>query len=140
MEKMERNCFWLVDDDDLLHYILKKIIQKNGLEIETSSFYNGLEAIESLEDLIARDERLPCIIFLDINMPVCNGWCFLEKLNQLSEEKTSKITIFICSSSIDPEDLKKAEENKHITAFIEKPITLEKIHESIVIHKNRLHI
>lgn len=133
-----RNCFWLIDDDEFVHLIMKKTIKNNNLDIDVTGFNNGLDAFEALNSIINENLQLPCVIFLDINMPICNGWCFLDKYKSLDLNIIKNISLFIFSSSIDPLDVQLADENPNVVEFIEKPVSLNKILKAIEIHKSRL--
>lgn len=86
-------------------------------------FPNGRLALDDLNLMASEGAELPSIIFLDINMPVLDGWQFLEEFEQLLENQI--IHVFILSSSIDPLDLKRAEQFQSVREFIHKPIRYE---------------
>ena len=86
-------------------------------------FKNGLEAINNLKPIIASGENIPEVILLDINMPIMDGWQFLDEFIQIPCKQ--KIYIYIVSSSIDPADQQKIKEYENISNYIVKPITIE---------------
>lgn len=111
----------IVDDDTIFQFTTKVKIEKLSLA-ETIDIYNdGEEIYEYLKS--ASDKELPEILLLDINMPIVDGWDFLELYGGLPSTVTSKISIFMLSSSINPVDLEKAESHPHITKYITKPIS-----------------
>ena len=87
-------------------------------------FQNGKEALDALVHRKDQGERIPEVIFLDINMPIMDGWDFLDKV--MTMDLGDKIIINMITSSIDPLDLKKWNEAKakcpHILNFKNKPI------------------
>lgn len=120
----------LVDDDDINNFITVKLIRKAFPDAVLSTYLNGRLAIERLKDLIKNSpDKLPDYILLDINMPVMNGWEFLEeyKISNLDPEK--KIIIYILSSSVFSNDIDKAKSYESVANFISKPLNLESIRE-----------
>jgi CheY-like chemotaxis protein len=115
---------WIVDDDELFHMLVKRIAVKSGAASVVESFYHGKEASDRLLELQQLDQ-LPDIIFLDINMPLFDGWYFMREFAKMADEIKSNSRVYICSSSIAPDDRQKAESDQHVKAFIEKPLTSE---------------
>lgn len=112
----------IVDDDDLYLTILKKIILHYELCEEIMVFKNGQEAVDffkSVED--GEDERLPDVIFLDLDMPVLDGWGFLDEYPQF--ERVLKDTdIYISSSSKYSVDINRAKSYPFISDYLVKPL------------------
>ncbi len=129
------SCVWLVDDDELYQIITRKNLQKTGFPVVPASFYNGKEAFDALLEITQTGEQLPCVIILDLNMPIYDGWDFLQWYSQVGEELRNQISLYICSSSIDPNDHNKARSNPDIKAFVEKPMTTELLEEILLKHK-----
>lgn len=115
----------LVDDDEMSIYLEKKIIEQTGLVNTIKTFDNGLEAINFLKDNLNNPEVLPKIILLDICMPIMDGWAFLEEFKDLKHHLEEKIVIYILSSSISSDDIKKVQKINEVSNFIIKPITKE---------------
>ncbi|WP_316928100.1 response regulator [Gillisia marina] len=90
-------------------------------------FHNGEEALINLKSIIKAEEKLPDIILLDLNMPIMDGWQFLDEFTKIKTEK--KITIYIITSSVDPMDIEKAKEYNNVNNYIVKPITLEALQD-----------
>lgn len=122
----------LVDDDDTFVFITKKIIEKTNHVKEIKVFSNGLEALDYLKENLNSEYKLPDIIFLDLSMPIMDGWQFLDEFTTLETQKTSKIIIYICSSSISPHDIMKAKKMSAVSDFIIKPVTKDKFSEIIL--------
>lgn len=121
----------LIDDDPAFVYITEKIIEKTNKFKEVKVFDNGLNALNYLKENVKNSLHLPDIIFLDLSMPVMDGWQFLEEYALLNIENKSKITVYICSSSISPYDITRAKNISEVTDFIIKPITKEKLTEIV---------
>jgi CheY-like chemotaxis protein len=111
----------IIDDDDLSRLIVKKMIRKFDFADEV---VECATAIEGLNCLNTNSLALPEIIFLDINMPVLNGFEFLDKFEKLNKTVKEHCAIIMLSSSVDPDDIKRAEANKWVRSFLSKPLTL----------------
>jgi CheY-like chemotaxis protein len=125
------NFISIVDDDPIMVFGIKKMLNA-AVECEiVESYKNGKLAIESIKACIKEQRNLPEIIFLDINMPIMDGWQFLEEFITLPIAQ--KVKINIVTSSIDPYDLKQWEtfNNKthHVITFNNKPIKRHEIEE-----------
>lgn len=120
----------LVDDDEINNFISIKLIKKAVENTEISSCLNGRFAIEELVDLQKEDPgKLPDYILLDINMPVMNGWEFLEEYKRLNIDPQGKSQIYVISSSVFSNDINKARSYPLVKNFISKPLSVEKIRE-----------
>src|SRR5690606_10096826 len=87
---------------------------------------NGLEAIELLKGIVSDPTRqVPDIILLDIEMPIMNGWGFMEEFVKLPSEKTKDISVYTVSSSIAQEDKNRTASYAQIKAYITKPLTVD---------------
>jgi len=118
MNAIKKVC--LIDDDPIFVYGGKILLNRTHFCEEVITFSNGLEAIEYISALSLDGKTLPDLILLDINMPVMNGWEFLEEFSKL--QCAIKIPIFIVSSSVNPDDIKKASAYKSVYSFISKPL------------------
>ena len=78
---------FVIDDDKVFHFIIKKLFSKNNIDINPSFYMNGLEAIEEIKEKISNGVTMPDLILLDINMPIMDGWQFLDEFR-----KTKKAT------------------------------------------------
>ncbi|MEI7508475.1 MAG: response regulator [Flavobacterium sp.] len=120
---------FLIDDDHVIQYLNRHIMQSVFFCKNIIEAYNGLDALEYYKKLehsknISID--MPEIIFLDLNMPLMDGWEFYEIFKKKYPEYLEKTKIIFLTSSINPEEKKRALKNKNIVAFISKPLT-EKI-------------
>lgn len=121
----------IVDDDPITVFGIRKMLNL-VVECETIEAYkNGKIAFDSLRKKYLEDQDIPEVIFLDINMPIMDGWQFLEEFLKLPIKK--RIRINIVTSSIDPYDKKKWEFYKdkthHLITFNNKPIKRQEIAE-----------
>ena len=121
----------LVDDDEINNFISIKLIKKALADAEISACLNGKLAIEELSALQKNNpEKLPDFILLDINMPIMNGWEFLDEYKNLNID-SDKCKIFIISSSVFSNDISKARSYPLVKNFISKPLSVEKIREML---------
>ncbi|HEX8332043.1 MAG TPA: response regulator [Segetibacter sp.] len=112
----------LVEDDPITVMVCDRIIKMNGFSDEVKSCENGRYALEYLKEKATVGTYWPDIIFLDINMPVMNGWDFLEELEQIKDTLPPLPRIFILSSTVDPEDFSRAKSFSTVEDFISKPL------------------
>ncbi|WP_269686281.1 response regulator [Flavobacterium lacustre] len=124
---MSKKIIWVVDDDAIYQVIIHKIIQKSEMFSAFSSFKNGKEAVSALHKIIGKTELIPDIILLDINMPVMDGWEFMEEIKTIKSQIDKKVIIYIVSSSIAIEDKNKSKEFNDVFAFISKPVNVKDI-------------
>jgi two-component SAPR family response regulator len=116
----------LIDDDPLSNVFNTMMIKKNHPGTEVSAITNARDALKYLND----DKRKrPELIFLDLNMPVMNGWDFLEEYKKLNLE----INIVLVTSSDDSRDISKAKEYKEIKYYLVKPITTDNLKEAVAL-------
>lgn len=128
------NCILLVDDDLATNFINKKVIQRANITEHIQVSLNGKEAIDYLSNQgkfksTTIEYPKPQLILLDINMPVMDGWEFIESYKSLSLEQRKDIVIVMLSSSFNPADRAKAESIDEIVDFKQKPMTKETLIE-----------
>jgi CheY-like chemotaxis protein len=120
----------LVDDDEINNFISIKLIKKALLNTEIMACLNGKFAIDQLVEIQRKDpEKMPDYILLDINMPIMNGWEFLDEYKRLNIDPVGKCKIFIISSSVFSNDINKARSYPLVKDFISKPLNVDKIKE-----------
>ncbi len=113
----------IIDDDDVYQYTATKAIEEESIAKKILVFSEGEQAIQFLIDNMGNDDEIPDIIFLDIVMPVMDGWEFMEEYIKLKPRIGKKITIYMVSSSVDVSDIERAKKIEEITDYIIKPIT-----------------
>jgi len=122
-----------VDDDPITLMLCKKVIERVEFAKEIITAQNGEEAIQYFHDLAenAKDNvPYPKLTFLDLNMPVMNGWEFLEVYLQKGYQNLFPDAKFIVlSSTIDPDDVNQAKKYPIVVDFLSKPITKEMLED-----------
>jgi len=127
MKKVDIAC--IIDDDPVFVFGIKRIIQLtdfcNGFQV----YWNGKEALDHFHAIIENGEKVPEEIILDINMPVMDGWKFLEEFTKIQAK--NPITIYIVTSCIDSADSKRAQQFEDITNYLVKSIAVDKLRQII---------
>jgi CheY-like chemotaxis protein len=123
------DAIFLVDDDPINNLINKRLLGKTGISDRIQEFLGGEDAFEKISELEPEETLL---ILLDINMPVMNGWEFLNKYLELFPNRQDKIVIL--SSSIDFQDRQRANGYSIVSGFLEKPLTLDKINSQMELY------
>jgi CheY-like chemotaxis protein len=125
---MKFNDVFVVDDDKIYHFLIKKLLTNNGINLNPSFFENGLLALEGIKSKLNNGETPPDLILLDINMPILDGWQFLEEFKLLKEKIKKDIIIYIISSSDNIVDKNRAKDfEDEVTDYYLKPVTIEAI-------------
>lgn len=119
MKKFDLLC--IIEDDPTHLFITKKMIEMSGMVKNIMVYKNGKEAYDKLKAIFLSSEILPEIILLDLNMPVWDGWQFLDEFIKIPI--STKITIYILTSSDFEVDKKQAEKYNLDNNYLIKPIS-----------------
>jgi two-component SAPR family response regulator len=120
--------FIIIDDDEFNNRICTVTIEKIAQGADVKTFLDPVEGFDYLVSEYSRKgSEATAILFLDINMPVMNGWEFLERFDKLEETVKKRIKINILSSSVDKRDIQKAKADKNVIHYLVKPLTRETI-------------
>jgi CheY-like chemotaxis protein len=114
---------WLIDDDNVTNMLNRYFLEEHYPNLEIKTFIYASDAL----NLLLSDEEIPNFILLDINMPGMNGWEFLEAYQQSGVNSENIPSIYMLSSSLDPEDEAKARKSDFVKGFISKPLEVEKL-------------
>ena len=115
----------VIDDDDINIFIISKIVEKTGYDVEISAKHNGQLAIDYIKGLLLQNETLPDLVLVDINMPILNGWEFIEAFEKLDIQNSNPM--YMLSSSVYENDIEKAKSYKSVKGFISKPLSIERL-------------
>src|SRR6188474_1302546 len=111
----------LVDDNDTDNFISKRIIEITKFAKRVEVKGSGKSALDYLREFQNDPSNLPSVIFLDINMPIVDGFVFLYEFEKFSELVRSKCKVIILSSSDNKRDIDKIVNNNHVIKFIRSP-------------------
>jgi CheY-like chemotaxis protein len=113
----------LVDDNSLDNFINKKLLESNGFAEVVTTFLSPIEALTFLKK--ATPAELPEIIFLDIMMPEMDGFAFLDEFEKLPESTHKACKVIMLSTSDSFRDLNRANKNRFVKKFLNKPLTAQ---------------
>ena len=112
----------IVDDTKIDRYIASTVMKKHFFSREIMEFDMATKAIMYLEENQNNPQMLPQVTILDVRMPEMDGFQFLEKLSQLPAMVSQSCCIIMLSSSLDPSDLERAQQNAIVKMFLNKPL------------------
>ncbi|WP_028978638.1 response regulator [Sporocytophaga myxococcoides] len=120
------NCILLIDDDEISNFINETLLKRMGVASEIKVVKNG---IDGLKYITIYDEKGICpeLILLDLNMPVIDGYEFLESFDKLIFENKNNVKIVVLSSSNNPRDEERLKNEFGISNYFIKPLTEEKV-------------
>lgn len=115
----------LIDDDPIFHIIFTRMINKVYPSLNVNSSLNGKIGLEYLSKNYSIDKQY--IILLDINMPINNGWQFLDGIKKKGIIQNNNITIFVVTSSTDLDDIKRAKSYGFVKDTLSKPLSVDSL-------------
>jgi CheY-like chemotaxis protein len=119
----------LIDDDTIYQFVSCKTLEATGYANKIKVCSNGDEAYRFLEENMHNAAELPDVILLDVNMPVMNGWQFLDAYQSLKANLAKEIQIFLVTSSMNDQDKEYSKRYNCVQDYIVKPLVREKISE-----------
>ncbi|MEH6771308.1 response regulator [Maribacter arcticus] len=118
------NSILLVDDDEASNFLHSIFINKLDLDVEINSALNGQEALDFILGKGQSKLELPCMVMLDLRMPIMDGWQFMKSYEELVPKKLKEqITIVLVTISDNQEDKDRAVTNEFIADFSQKPLS-----------------
>jgi CheY-like chemotaxis protein len=123
-----------IDDDPIALVLCNMVIKKAVFANEVLTAKNGREGLAWFSAYFSKSNKLekqdpPKLIFLDLNMPVMNGWDFLEDYLMKYNDRLPETKVVIVSSTVNPEDFSRANRYEIVIDFINKPLTVEGLEE-----------
>ncbi|MBE99476.1 response regulator [Flavobacterium coralii] len=126
---------YIVDDDKIYHFLFKNLLKQNDINVETTFFCNGYDAIEFIRKN-KDDVEMPDLILLDVNMPIMNGWQFLEEYEKMVKDFDKKPIIYMISSSNSEVDISKSKDfDGLVKDYYLKPICREDLEKMFVLEE-----
>ena len=122
---------FIIDDDPIHQRIAQIMITKHQLYSEFVSYTEAGKALEFLNTNHNVLELLPDVILLDLNMPVVDGWDFLDAYEKIKDNFTKEIKIFIVSSSVDEKDISRSQSYSSVKGFFSKPLSPDVIRQTL---------
>jgi CheY-like chemotaxis protein len=124
MDTGYKTCL-LIDDNYIDNFVTRRILESSNFADNIIVQQSATDAIDAIREGLVK----PDVIFLDLRMPLMNGFEFLQEYDKLVDHDKSGTKIFMLSSSLDPIDVKRSGQNKYITQFIHKPLTQKILEE-----------
>lgn len=121
----------LVDDDPTTNFFNRHLIGKMNIFDQIHVAENGQLALDKIEELQKMGEA-PDMILLDINMPIMNGFEFLDHYGQLSDKIKSSVVVCMLTTSLAKEDLEMSKQYEILSDYIDKPLYEAKMRELIL--------
>lgn len=122
---MKLNTILLVDDNPADNYIHRRILLRADCAEHIEVSLNGAEGVAYISQRIEQHQALPELIFLDINMPVLDGWGFLEEFRALPMGTADAPIVVMLTTSLHPRDVARARKSGMVAEYIDKPLTVE---------------
>ncbi|MFT4683864.1 MAG: CheY-like chemotaxis protein [Glaciecola sp.] len=123
----KRPLIGIIDDDQIYQFTLTRIINDNKQAERIITFSDGEKAVQYLNDNKDTNENIPDIIFLDANMPIMDGWQFIEEYASIKTEIEKKVVIIMWSSLVNPIHIERASKISEISEYIIKPMKLDEV-------------
>lgn len=117
----------VIDDDPIFSFGIQRMMKMLEFSKSIMSFENGEDAIKFLTPLMKDPTALPDVILLDVNMPIMNGWEFLDEFIKIEKQSRKKVIIYVVSSSVDARDVEKAKQYGVVSDYVVKPITIDSL-------------
>jgi len=117
----------LVDDDPTINFVHKLFLTEWGITDQIYTAANGQEALEFLEQNEDFGQHPPSMILLDINMPVMNGFEFLEAYEGLPDKKKASVVMAMLTTSLHDKDREKASKFVNLDSYMSKPLEKEQL-------------
>lgn len=116
---------FIIDDEQISVFLTRGMLALEGFTSGIETFMPALEALQALTE--RKKENMPDVILLDLNMPVMDGWQFLDTIRAFEPGFMDKSKVYILTSSLDHSDLVKAQNYPAVAGYFNKPISIQDI-------------
>lgn len=120
---MSSKVVLIIDDDPIFVFVIQKLFFKIGGDYKIDSIKNGQFGLDHIEELHRNNQALPDVILLDLNMPMLDGWQFLDEIE--TKPFKEQLNIYLTSSTVDPLEHERVRLYKTVKRFVSKPISIE---------------
>ncbi|MFM6954489.1 MAG: response regulator [Sphingobacteriaceae bacterium] len=121
------NLTFLIDDDEIFVFAMKRLIELKKLSKEVHHFATISEAIQYFDTHKKEPSLLPDIVLIDVNLGSETGWEFIDRYTQLSKELAKETNIYMLSASTADADIARATQHPHIKAYLNKPLSKDSL-------------
>lgn len=132
MTTIKNPTICVVDDDEIYQFVIKSQIESRKLARKILMFSDGELAIDFFKTVADNADELPDLVLLDLNMPIMDGWEFLDEFIMLKPKLPKKVTIYVVTSSINQTDIDRAKRISEVTDYIVKPINEETLMDMLL--------
>jgi CheY-like chemotaxis protein len=120
----------IIDDDSICTFVNTRVAQTSGIFKEIRTVHNGKDALEIFQQATINNSEAPDVVLLDLNMPLMNGFDFIEALRDSSYPNKDQLSIVILTSSGNSVDIQRARACG-IDHYLQKPLTVNELQSTI---------
>ncbi|MBS0029120.1 response regulator [Chitinophaga sp. 22321] len=119
------DTIFIVDDDPIHQQIAKIMIERQAISSNIRVYSDAQEVLDYIRENVGNAQVLPDLILLDLNMPIMDGWEFLEEYAEFCDQLPKRIRIFVLTSSIDEKDKERVSAYDFVAGYLTKPLSKE---------------
>lgn len=124
----------LIDDDASINFLHSEVLKHYTI----SASYDLMDSSKAAMEMIQKstEGELPDLILLDLNMPVFNGWDFLDEMS-VQKETIQNIPTVVLTSSMNPDDIERTKNYANVIGFLSKPLDVDELTELMKLYRAR---
>jgi len=120
------NILAVLDDDAIFHQIID-YAHANANYTHIFHYYNAEQLLSYLEEHKDNVEKIPDVLFVDLNLPIVDGWAFLNAYEVIADSLIKEITVYVVSTSVRKEDPVRATKYSFVKEYLVKPVSITKL-------------
>lgn len=125
---MKKTNFIIIDDDDIFLKLGKMYLELGNCTSSVTLYNDATIALDIITGMLEHiDKKL--VVFLDLNMPILNGFGFLDLIQQVPNAFDEKLSVYIMTSSLNDDDLERAQNYPIVKKYLSKPMTMDMVNE-----------